>query len=234
MVLALGYGAFRHKSSAFVTAFGASPFLDPCGQQESDDTMKSFAHVNIEIQIGLLEVPTFSNFTDADRPVFGRLSERKFMGMHSVFHHGSISQSPKCVAWNGQPKTIGGFMLYPGFADDGVTKVRRAHGWTTIATATLRKDGRIHLKVDFADFRYCGSPAKKGLVMPTAKGSFVLEDGETAFIGGMKTKHRDEHPYAVPILSELPYLGSWFVVPREVDVDYEMLFLATARIQKSP
>jgi len=235
LILALGYGAYYHRSSDISETLDVSAFLDPFSQIENDDDMKSDSPAKILIEIRVLSVPALTAPSISDQPLQGRVKDlHALLRAAQANRKAHIMQSPTCITTSGRMTSVGSHMTRPGFLGDGTTKVQRAHGMETTALPTLRKDGRIHLEVEFTDSTFCGVPPKENCTLPTMKGSFVLNDKETVFMGGLKSKYLDRSPYEVPLLSDLPWIGSWFRVPREVEVDHELLFFATVTIQKSP
>ncbi|GEM_PF-6265952 len=63
-----------------------------------------------------------------------------------------------------------------------------------------------------------------------AKASVELKVGETLVIGGLSQKRPDRTLFKVPVLSELPGVGSWFSFQREREIEAELVILVTPRI----
>ena len=64
----------------------------------------------------------------------------------------------------------------------------------------------------------------------TAKGSFLVESGQTCFFGGLKRRGIGTETMPAPLLGRLPWVGHRFVKTREVERDLEVLFMATVSI----
>ncbi len=61
----------------------------------------------------------------------------------------------------------------------------------------------------------------------------LVEDGETAVIGGMTVTETTETSAGVPLLQDLPLLGRFFRVTREETSQRDLIILVTPQIQRS-
>jgi hypothetical protein len=105
--------------------------------------------------------------------------------------------------------------------------------------ATVRKDGRIHLQLDMMQSGpkdYYGhlrdQPLESDFQVLNARGAFVLDPDETCFFGGLKRRTLGWVSSRVPLLCELPWIDDLFVQSRDVEIDEELLILATVRLAK--
>ena len=62
--------------------------------------------------------------------------------------------------------------------------------------------------------------------------SMLVQDGETAVIGGMTVTERTEFTAGIPLLQDLPLLGRFFRVTREEETQRELIILVTPQIQR--
>jgi type II secretory pathway component GspD/PulD (secretin) len=109
---------------------------------------------------------------------------------------------------------------------------RRHCGVTIRGVPTLRKDGRIYLTfgLNMTD-RISDHPMNEAdFDVLEIKSTIVLKDGETGFIGGVTRKCMETEQTALPGLSALPGIGSWFQFSRRVVIDQEILVLITPKI----
>jgi hypothetical protein len=203
--------------------------LDPCGEQASDKAMKSDRRATIQVELRIVSFPIFSDFAKRGQPVCGTVTNLyHLLECVQDIRQAHIKQCPKQTAMSGQAIMTGGLMVRPAIAEDGVSTVQKYYGILAKGTATLRKDGRIHLQVDVSDSLLPDKCLPD--VTLRARGSFVLDNQQTAFMGGLTRKNVDRYPYDVPFLSALPGIGSWFSFPREVEFEEELLIFATTEI----
>ena len=62
--------------------------------------------------------------------------------------------------------------------------------------------------------------------------SMLVQDGETAVIGGMTVTERTEFTAGIPLLQDLPLLGRFFRTTREEETQRELIILVTPQIQR--
>jgi type IV pilus assembly protein PilQ len=62
--------------------------------------------------------------------------------------------------------------------------------------------------------------------------SMLVEDGQTAVIGGLTVTERTETTAGIPLLQDLPLLGRFFRVSREETNQRELMILVTPQIQR--
>jgi type IV pilus assembly protein PilQ len=62
--------------------------------------------------------------------------------------------------------------------------------------------------------------------------SMLVQDGETAVIGGLTVTERTEFTAGIPLLQDLPLLGRFFRVTREEVTQRELMILVTPQIQR--
>jgi type IV pilus assembly protein PilQ len=62
--------------------------------------------------------------------------------------------------------------------------------------------------------------------------SMLVQDGETAVIGGLTVTERTEFTAGIPLLQDLPLLGRFFRVTREEVATRELMILVTPQIQR--
>ncbi len=102
-------------------------------------------------------------------------------------------------------------------------------GFTLNGKPAMRKDGRIHLRLDAKQsVRGCDG----ALNQVDANGGFVIDPGQTCFFGAMKLRTMATVTRRTPLLGEIPWIDSWFMYNREVEVEEELLMTATVRLAK--
>ncbi|MSQ94363.1 MAG: hypothetical protein EXR98_07385 [Gemmataceae bacterium] len=207
--------------------------LDPCGEQPADEAMQSDQSATIELEFRIVAMPVFSEYAKQGKPVAG-VATNLFQLLSAVQGHRSahIMQNPRVTTISRQPAhSQFGTLVYEA-AEDEVPVFPGFYGITTKATPTLRKDGCIHVQVD-AELSF---PRDKHLPAQVvrARASLVLNDQQTGFIAGLTRKSIDRSDYRVPVIGDLPWIGDWFRLPREREVDEELLFLVTPRLGTGP
>jgi len=200
--------------------------LVPRDGPASDEAAKSERLATIEIKICVVALPISSDDAKQGKRVRGVVTD--LHRMLTAVQRGHISQFPRQTTLSGQPFSLGWCMMRSELAEDGVSSVNKLRGAKATGTATLLKNRSIHLHIEFTDNSLVHDLLRDQVVR--AKASFVLEDQQTGFMGGLKRKNIDKSPYEVPLLSELPAIGSWFSIPREVEYEEEVLILATPKI----
>jgi hypothetical protein len=203
--------------------------LVPRDEPASDEAAKSERLATIEVEIRVLRLPIFSDDAKQGKRVRGVVTD-----LHRMFTavqdngRGFIAQFPRQTTLSGQPFSLGWCMMRSELAEDGVSNVNKLRGVKATGTATLLKNRSIHLHIELTDNSLVHDRLRDQIIL--AKASFVLEDQQTGFMGGLRRKNIDKSPYEVPLLSELPAIGSWFSIPREVEYEEEVLILATPKI----
>ena len=61
----------------------------------------------------------------------------------------------------------------------------------------------------------------------------LVEDGETAVIGGLTVTETTETTAGIPLLRSLPLLGRFFQVTREETSQRDLMILVTPQIQRN-
>jgi hypothetical protein len=169
--------------------------------------------------------------SDADgRVVCGRVKDNlRLMTLAQSLPNTVIMTSPHCMSVNGCQFAIAAVAEVVMDAREGA---RRHCGVTIRGVPTLRKDGRIYLTfgLNMTD-RISDHPMNEAdFDVLEIKSTIVLKDGETGFIGGVTRKCMETEQTALPGLSALPGIGSWFQFSRRVVIDQEILVLITPKI----
>jgi len=63
-----------------------------------------------------------------------------------------------------------------------------------------------------------------------AKARSELKPGETLVVAGLSHKRPDKSIFKLPVLGDLPGVGSWFQFTREREIEEELVVLVTPRI----
>jgi type II secretory pathway component GspD/PulD (secretin) len=118
--------------------------------------------------------------------------------------------------------------------DNGVATVEyKLHGNYVDGMAILCKDGRISLQLQVMRSELIEDAGtttdNPEFDVVEAKASIVLRVGQTGFIGGIRHKARWTEEYSLPLVSELPGIGSWFHFRHQADIEEEVLIFATPR-----
>ena len=74
--------------------------------------------------------------------------------------------------------------------------------------------------------------ADLGFIFQTqrAENQLLVNDGETAVIGGLTVTAGDQHPAGIPLLSGLPIIGKLFSFSRNEENRRDLIILVTPRI----
>lgn len=88
----------------------------------------------------------------------------------------------------------------------------------------MRADGSIHLRLTT---KYSSGAEPNRISELT--GAVIVRPGQTCFFGGVKHKTIGTVTTRIPLLSELPWIGSCFVRDHKIELDEELLVLATVR-----
>lgn len=248
---ALGLGCYLPQICSPVPALVVElkSCLEPPGDDANGDDVKVDPLQGVHIELLFAGFNTTMAGTgllaDADnegRTVTGRVKENQRLqialrrleelGCVSIISKSSILTSSGCPAFvnNGQMAAVVS-------AVDGVSIEQKQFGVTIEALPSLRKDGRIDLRLDLMVSEPKGFVTGPGGVAVTpgfdvvkAKAMVVLHDGQTCFIGGMKRKRQETRAQRLPVLSDLPGVGPWFESQQVVEFEEERLILATTTL----
>jgi hypothetical protein len=210
----------------------------------NDDALKSAWPTPLELEIRVASSDTLKTrvFTYADKPVplvRGVITEEGVFEL-AEFVQGNrgfaLAQKSVETVQSGVPFDKKHYSMYQ-MADPTMFC-----GFIFKGIATVHKDGRLHLQLDVThsgpkDY-YCHlrdnppDPSEYGFQVLNATGAFVLDPGDSCFFGGLKRRTIGSVSSRVPLLCELPWIDDWFVQRRDVEIDEELLILATVRLAK--
>ena len=191
--------------------------------------------------------------TGAPNAIFGILNDKQgFMGFLEALKSQSLVKilaEPKLVTLSGRPAQFvsGGAQAVPqiasgsagGGAVSGVQFV--PFGTTVQFMPIVLGDGKIYLEVQpqftFPDPTQLFStplPGTNGVVfgrtMQRVQTSIVLEDGQTFAIGGMVFRSVNGNATRVPVLGDLPFIGTAFSTISYTESEEELLVLVTPHL----
>lgn len=117
----------------------------------------------------------------------------------------------------------------------------RTVGTCIEATPQLCADGMIRLRlncaVEWVENSSSTANVAPGIMPPrfnTGRMRTVVQGevrpGEALIVGGLTKKWEARKPFRLPLLSDLPGIGEWFHIPREGQIEEELVILATPRI----
>jgi hypothetical protein len=126
---------------------------------------------------------------------------------------------------------------YPAWSSDRGPLRDWPSGRALVEIRSARWDeGTLRLRIVTADLRQqppeAGSPPTKEL--NGAAITAVLPRDETLVVGGLRRKRLQMHLSELPLLSELPGVGSWFTFNTERMVDEELVILITRYTTEKP
>lgn len=143
----------------------------------------------------------------------------------------NILMQPVLTTMNGQAFSTSTGSQFPLFVADGAVIMKQC-GVHTHGKATLGKDGRIHMDFDMTliEPKVANPTTDADFDIMDAKTALNLADGEIAFVGGVTRKCVQSKIVAVPVLSGLPGIGTWFQFTQQAEVEQELLILITPKV----
>lgn len=165
------------------------------------------------------------------RTTLGRLRAEGCVRLHMDTRLSTVSGSACCAISGGEIPVVS--------TVDGVSVINyKPFGIIVEAVPTVGKNGLIHLKLKGSISEPKSPAAGPGPpeidILVEGRTSIALRDGQTCFIGGMKRKCKWTTETRVPLVSDLPGVGSTFVFRHEALVDEELLIFATPTLVRSP
>lgn len=150
-----------------------------------------------------------------------------------------IISNPKIMTVNNHPAEILVGREIPLItldeAGNPVTELKKV-GIALRCTPYINSDGRITMDLhpEISDLS-SQATVQGGLIFTTSEAQtrIMVEDGQTAVIGGLIRKNETEFEQGVPILREIPFLGHLFKSTDRVQEDRELMIFVTPRIVTS-
>lgn len=153
----------------------------------------------------------------------------------------TLTTSPRFTTFSGQTAqcSLGGQVPITTSTPAGTVVTYRTVGTTLGMTARFTSGGGILLDFQFeqAQVGKIGLVATNQGQMPipeihkvSANARAELKPGETLLLGGLSDKRPDKSIFKLPVLGELPGVGSWFQFTREREIEEELVVLVTPRI----
>jgi pilus assembly protein CpaC len=192
-----------------------------------------------------------SNTTDASPPLaqafnllfnFGRAGIGINLGLLEGNGMARVLAEPTLVALSGQSASFlsGGELPVPVPQGLGATAIEyKSFGIGLSVTPTVLSNDRIVLKVapEASDLDYTNALAIGGIPVPAistrrADTTVELGDGESFIIGGLVSRTTASNVDKVPLLGDLPVLGSFFRQNRYSMNEKELVILVTPRLVK--
>ena len=206
-----------------------------CSEPAEADNRQIAESDYIDVCVRYVVTTPFSKYAKSNEPFHGRVGRlRELLETIQSDPNSHIMQFPKARTQSGKKAVFQTGKTIAVYATDGITPIVRTYELESIVTPTLRKDGLIHLRHHFADNTQCGFPIIEGKKHTEASGSFLLANGDTCVIGGSKMNATDYKTTEVPLLSKLPMVGPWFQFSYEVEVEREVMILATVNRSVNP
>ncbi len=120
----------------------------------------------------------------------------------------------------------------------GASGGRRDTGTIVRVTPHINDDGQIRLEIDAEDSRAgdvaAGNLGAVALHQSIAQTELVVNDGQTAVIGGLVRDAIERHRSGIPGLSEIPILGALFGQTSERTVRRNLVFFVTPHVVRGP
>ncbi|PIE73705.1 MAG: hypothetical protein CSA20_01905 [Deltaproteobacteria bacterium] len=191
------------------------------------------------------EVSLSTPFSSAFQLVVQSLND-DFMGILSVLKSQSLARimaSPTLVTMNGQEASFlaGGEYPIPVSTSDGaVTLNYKKYGVMLNFTPFVTGRETITLKVEpeISSLDYSNAVASGGAVVPgltTRRGSTTLQlkDGQTFVMAGLLKEDLATVTDKVPLLGDIPYIGSLFTSKELQKSESELLIIVTPRLVRA-
>lgn len=101
-------------------------------------------------------------------------------------------------------------------------------------TPHVTNEGSVMLQVDVqkneADFVNTGARGDPTILTKSAQSQMLVQDGDTAVIGGIFTRNQSVNRKKVPWIADVPIIGWFFKNKREADTRTEVLIFLTPKI----
>lgn len=242
VVAALGVGCYlpQYFSSVPELVIELRSCLEPADDDANGDTVNGDPPQLINVEVLVVGFNTTRAGTtllaDADnegRAVTGRVKElqRLKMALRRLEEERCICvlSKPSLMTLSGQTASL--FMGQSMAVVNGVSIEQKEFGTAIEAMPSLQKDGRISLQLDLFI-----SEAKGFVTRPAvnpefevvkAKTTIVLNAGQTCFVGGLMRRSKETQIHRLPLVSDLPGIGTLFQIRQQVEFDEELLMLAT-------
>jgi Flp pilus assembly secretin CpaC len=152
-----------------------------------------------------------------------------------------LISSPRFTTISGQTArfSFGGQVAIPTPTPAGTVLTYHAIGTTLGMTPRVTAEGRFLLDFEFEE----AQPGKTRLITTdqgqmaipeihkvSAHARAELKSGETLLVGGLSHKRPEKSVFKLPVLGDLPAIGSWFQLTREREIEEELVVLVTPRI----
>ena len=92
---------------------------------------------------------------------------------------------------------------------------------------------RMQIRAERSGLQLLDSDLGVNFNVQEAETSMLVEDGETAVIGGLTVTETTETTAGIPFLQSLPLLGRFFQVTREETSQRDLMILVTPQIQRN-
>jgi Flp pilus assembly secretin CpaC len=220
----------------------------PEGVPAVDGVARDDVQVVIECEIAGI------NMTDATAGLFaqpGKVDDTRivrrtknttpFLGTLRDMGVATLTTSPRFTTLSGQTAhcTHGGQVPITTSTPAGTVVTYRTVGTTLGMTARVAAEGGIILDFEFEQAQLGkirsvatdqGQMAIPEIHKVSAHARAELKPGETLIVGGLSQKRPEKSVFKLPVLGELPGVGSWFQFTREREIEEELTLLATPRI----
>ena len=173
---------------------------------------------------------------------FGRAGVGMNVGLLQGNGMARVLAEPTLVALSGQSASFlsGGELPIPVPQGLGTTSIEyKAFGIGLTVTPTVLSNDRIVLKVapEASDLDYANALSLNGIAVPAistrrADTTVELGDGESFVIGGLVSRTTSSNVDKVPLLGDLPVIGSFFRNNRYTMNEKELVIIATPHLVK--
>ncbi len=92
---------------------------------------------------------------------------------------------------------------------------------------------RMQIRAERSGLQLLDSDLGVNFNVQEAETSMLVEDGETAVIGGLTVTETTEIIAGIPLLQDLPLLGRFFRVSRQDTNQRDLIILVTPQIQRN-
>jgi type II secretory pathway component GspD/PulD (secretin) len=142
-----------------------------------------------------------------------------------------ILSQPRLMTMNGQPFAMNVGHMIPLPTENGNINMKQV-GLAVTGTPKIGKDGRIRMpfSLTLTESKVTPPTAEADFDVMELKANLEITNGETNFVGGVTRRAQQTQQIAIPLLSELPAIGSWFQFSRHVEFEQELLVTVSAKI----
>ena len=163
----------------------------------------------------------------------GNFQMNAFLTAITTDNRGKILDRPEVTTVDNTQATITSSQQLPFFARDeaGNTTVQQFPVTTEMSiTPHITAGNRVLMKMNITRSSFTGTPPSVIITSRSANTTMLVDDGQTAVIGGLTTEQTTEVEEGIPFLKDIPLIGFLFRSSNKRTLANEIIILITPTI----